>query len=108
MAGSNNRSRGRPSWVSGSKLAFLSQYSIDWQTATDTGLVAAGQFYTNITKRFIKKYGWDFDRWTDKECPDPNPDTIDDDEDHETLTEEESTKRNEYFRTMRGVSHFHL
>jgi len=108
MAGSNNHSRGHPSWVSGSKLAFLSQYSADWQKATDTSLVAASQFYMTITKHFIKKYGWGFDRWTDKDCLDPNPDTInDDDDDQETLTEQESTKRNEYFRATRGISDLH-
>lgn len=82
----------------------MSQYSADWLKATDISLVAAGKFYTKVTKRFIKKYGWYFDRWTDKECPDPDPDTIDDDYSQEGLTEEEVNNRHEYFKEMRGVS----
>jgi hypothetical protein len=82
----------------------LSQYSADWLKATDIGLVAAGNFYTKVAKRFIKKYGWYFDRWSDKECSDPDPDTIDDDDGQEGLTEEEVDKRHEYFKEIRGVS----
>lgn len=100
------RPRGRPTWVSGTKHAFLSQYSSDWQSATDTNVVAAGKFYTKVTKRFIKKYGWGFDRWTDKDCPDPNPATIDDDDSQDGLTEDEIAKRQQYFRDMRAVSIF--
>lgn len=102
----NSRIRGRPSWVVGTKLDFLVQYSGDWQTATDGGLVSAGRFYTKVTKRFIKKYGWFFDRWADKNCPDPDPVTIDEDSTEDDLTDEEVTKRQEYFRAMRGVSTF--
>ena len=50
MARGDARPRGRPTWVSGTKLAFLSQFSSDWQCATDTSLVAAGKFYTKVTK----------------------------------------------------------
>lgn len=104
----NNRTCGRPSWVFGTKLTFLSQYSDDWRQATDKGLVAAGNFYTKVTKRFIKKYGWDFDHWTDKVCVDLDPDTMDDDETQEGLSEQEVNKRHEYFRALRGVSINHL
>lgn len=104
MPREKNRTRGRPSWVSGTKLTFLSKYSDEWQEATDTSLVVAGRFYTRVTKRFIKKYGWHFDRWTDKECPDLDPDTIDDDDDQQGLTDEEISKRSQYYREMRGVS----
>jgi hypothetical protein len=96
--------RGRPSWVVGTKLEFLLQYSADWRKATDIGLVAAGNFYTKVTKRFIKKYGWNFDRWTDIDCPNPDPETIDDDDSQEGLTDEEVNQRHEYFRELRVVS----
>lgn len=104
MARGDARPRGRPTWVSGTKLAFLSQFSSDWQCTTDTSLVAAGKFYTKVTKRFIKKYGWGFDRWTDKICPDPDPVTIDDDDSQVGLTEGEIETRQKYFQDMRGVS----
>jgi hypothetical protein len=64
---------GHPSWVVGTKLTFLSQYSADWLKATNISLVATGKFYTKVTKCFIKKYGWYFDCWTDKEYLDPDP-----------------------------------
>lgn len=103
MPRESNRPRGRPSWVSGSKLIFLERYAADWQKATDSSLVAAGHFYTKVAKHFIKKYGWHFDRWVDKECPDPDPETIDDD-DQEELSDDEVAKRQKYFRDIRGVS----
>lgn len=106
MARGGTGARGRPTWVSGTKLTFLEQYSSDWQNATDMGVDAAGQFYTRITKRFIKKYGWGFDRWADKVCPDPEPNTIDDDDSQDGLTVDEIMKRQEYFREMRGVSYW--
>lgn len=104
MARDGARPRGRPTWVSGTKLVFLEQYGGDWQKATDTSLVVAGKFYTKVTKRFIKKYGWHFDRWADKNCPDPDPATIDEDDSQEHLTADEVLKRNKYFRELRGVS----
>lgn len=99
-----SRGRGRPSWVTGTKLTFLDRYADEWQKATDEGLVEAGKFYTRITKHFIKKYGWHFDRWSDKQCPDPDPATIDNDEPQDGLTSDEVAARNEYFRKLRRVS----
>lgn len=95
-------------WVTGSKYTFLNQFAADWQEATDQGLVAAGRFYTKVTKRFIKKYGWGFDRWTDKICPDPDPDTLDQDDSQEGLSEDDIIERQKYYRDMRGVSADHL
>lgn len=96
--------RGRPSWVVGTKLAFLDQYSADWQRATDEGVVVAGRFYTRITKCFIKKYGWHFNRWEDKECDDLHEDTIDDDEIEEDVDNDERERRSAYYNQMREVS----
>lgn len=109
MPRENNRPRGRPSWVSGTKLTFMERYVADWQKATDTSLAAAGHFYTKVAKGFIKKYGWHFDRWTDKDCPDPDPEsTDDDDDDQEGLSDDEILKRQKYYRDMRGVSYHSL
>lgn len=83
---------------------FLSHYADDWQKATDGGLIKAGKFYTWITKHFIKKYGWHFDRWSDQMCPDPDPATINEDKPQDGLTNDEIIARNEYFQKMRGVS----
>jgi len=100
--------RGRPSWVVGTKFVFLNQYSEDWQSATDQGVVAAGRFYTKITKRFIKKYGWHFNRWEDKECADLDEETIDDEESDPDLDNEELAQRLKYYKELREVSTFHL
>lgn len=100
----DQRSRGRPTWVSGSKLIFLSQYADDWQRCTDTGPVQAGIFYTKVAKRFIKKYGWHFDQWTDKECPDPDPATINNDDSQDGLSTEEIAKRHKYYSQIRNVN----
>ena len=101
--------RGRPSWVVGTKLAFLDQYSEDWLRATDQGLVVTGKFYTKITKHFIKKYGWHFNRWEDKECEDLDEDTMDDEDLHEGVDNEEIALRLAYYNELREVgSTFHL
>lgn len=101
---SNRGPRGRPSWVVGTKLVFLDQYSADWQLATDQGLVVAGKFYTKVTKRFIKKYGWHFDRWQDKQCADLDQETIDDDEVEEDVENVERERRSAYYNQLREVS----
>jgi hypothetical protein len=100
--------RGRPSWVVGTKFVFLSQYSEDWRMATDHGVVVAGRFYTKITKRFIKKYGWHFNRWEDKECADLDEETIDDEESDPDIDNEELAQRSLYYKELREVSTFHL
>lgn len=96
--------RGRPSWVSGSKLVFLLQFSAEYHAARDAGLVAAGLFYTGVTKKFISKYGWGFDRWTDKECPDPDQDAWLDVNDYANLEPGEAAQRRDYYRGLREVS----
>jgi hypothetical protein len=110
MATEKNR-RGRPTWVTGTKFVFLDQYASEWKEATDAGLGPAGKFYTKVAKHFIKKYGWYFDRWSDKDCPDPNPDTLDDDSDdheHQGLSNDELVKRNQYYHDLRNVSFVYM
>jgi hypothetical protein len=99
---------GCPSWVVGTKFTFLNQYSEDWQKATDQGVVIAGRFYTQITKRFIKKYGWHFNRWEDKDCEDLDEETMDDEDSHEGVGNEECEQRLAYYEQLREVSTFHL
>jgi hypothetical protein len=100
--------RGRPSWVVGTKFVFLNQYSEDWLRATDQGVVVAGRFYTKITKRFVKKYGWHFNRWEDKECEDLDEDTMDDEDLHEGVDNEEIVLRSAYYKELREVGTFYL
>jgi hypothetical protein len=109
MPASTKKPRGHPSWVTGTKLEFLDQYSVDWQTAIDKGTHAAGLFYTKITKCFIKKYGWDFNRWSSSdEVPDPDESTINDEDSQEGLSDDEVTKQNEYFHDLREVRFSYL
>lgn len=100
--------RGRPSWVVGTKFIFLDQYADDWLKATDQGVVVAGRFYTKITKHFIKKYGWHFNRWEDKECDDLDEETMDDEDLHEDVDNEECVLRSVYYNQLREVHTFHL
>ena len=66
------RTCGRPSWVLGPSSLFE---SVLWWLASGyrQGSRHGDNFYTKVTKRFIKKYGWDFDHWTDKVCVDLDP-----------------------------------
>lgn len=102
---SDSRPRGRPSWVTGSKLKFLTQFSDEWQRAKDQGPNAVGVFYTNVTKRFVSQYGWHFNRWEDKICkPADDDDAWVNITDHGDLDQEEITCRRQYFQDLRAVS----
>jgi hypothetical protein len=102
--GKDKGPHGRPSWVTGTKFTFLNQYSEDWQKATDEGVIVAGRFYTKITKCFIKKYGWHFDRWEDKECNDVDEESLDDEDLEDGVDNEELKLRTAYYRQMREVN----
>ncbi|KAF7969250.1 hypothetical protein HWV62_27834 [Athelia sp. TMB] len=93
--------RGRKSWACGSVRTFLCAGLSDWQQARDSGRGPVGIFYTNITKKFIAKYGWYWDPTVDKECPDPTDDEWANIRDHTGLNEEEVQRRNTYFRELR-------
>lgn len=102
---SDTRIRGRPSWVTGTKLTFLTKFSEQWQRAKDQGPNAVGIFYTNVTKQFVSQYGWHFDRWTDKVCDVPDEDAwINITEQSADLDQEEAVKRRKYFQDLRVVS----
>lgn len=101
---STKKPRGRPSWVTGTKLTFLERYSEDWQKAIDMGLTQAGIFYDRVTRRFIKRFGWFFDRWSDPEDdPDIDEAALDDEDPQDGLSMEEVEKRNKYFHELRDV-----
>lgn len=97
--------RGRPSWVTGSKLAFLNRYAEEWQKAVDTSPLIAGQFYTRVTKRFIKQYGFFFDRWLGSENIELlDNEALDEEESQEGLSQEDVIKRHAYYIDLREVS----
>lgn len=96
------RGRGRPSWVVGTKLRFFTVHSKEWQDAKDNNCLTA--FYNNITKKFIAKYGWAYDIWQDKECPDATPEQWANITDTTGLSPEEIAQRQEYFKDTRKVS----
>lgn len=96
------RGRGRPSWVYGTKLRFFTVHSREWQDARDHGVLT--EFYDNITKKFLAKYGWEHDIWEDKECPDPTPEEWANISDTTGLSPEEITKRQGHFKVVRKVS----
>lgn len=93
--------RGRKSWVTGPAYDFLAPTAEQWQQARDLGLGAAGIFYTQVTKRFIKKFGWDFDR---KELTNSPEDALDDEDSQEGVGDEEIEERNTDYKKLRRVS----
>ena len=101
---SAKKPRGHPSWVTGTKLTFLDRYSDDWQKAIDMGLTQAGIFYDRVTKRFINRFGWHFDRWSDPEDDsDIDEATLNNEDPQDGLSTEELEKRNKYFRELQDV-----
>lgn len=105
----NDKPPGRTSWVTGTKLTFLDSRRETWQRAVDAGPAKAGQFYSNITKLFIKKYGYDLPLHEDLEVDveDPPDECVDDeDPEQEDMDEEEAERRSEIYNTIRTVSYF--
>ncbi|KAJ7480365.1 hypothetical protein B0H11DRAFT_2421170 [Mycena galericulata] len=105
VAGRRKRNRkreggkqGKVSWVTGTKLAFLERYKEPWISAGDT----PARFYSDITKRFILKYGWD-ERYSQR--GDDLEDDTDDPKDEEVAAfvspEDEVEERAEYYYRLR-------
>lgn len=92
-------------WIVGSKFTFFASSAPEWQQARDND--AVGIFYDNITKRFIAKYGWDWDIRLDKDCPDPTPESWEHIMDHTGLSEAEISRRNAHFMDIRKVTATH-
>lgn len=97
---------GPKSWVSGTKARFLRDQNAAWYASTTRGPEAAGVFYSQVTKLFIKKYGWDFGHEKDlpEDTPDPTLESLQEPE--EAVGDEEAAKRAEHFKSMRSVSNF--
>ncbi|KAF7968490.1 hypothetical protein HWV62_30447 [Athelia sp. TMB] len=93
---------GKKSWVSGTKASFLQSHNSAWVSATGRGGDAAGAFYTQVTKLWVKKYGWYFDQEKDLDEDTPNPTAESLLEPEEVVDDEEAEKRNEYFQSMRN------
>ncbi|KAJ7437069.1 hypothetical protein B0H11DRAFT_2255634 [Mycena galericulata] len=90
--------QGKPSWVTGTKLAFFERYKEPWILAGDK----PGHFYSDITKRFLIKYGWD--RQYSERGADLEEDTDDPDEDAVAAflsPEDEVEERAEYYFMLR-------
>ncbi|KAF7965359.1 hypothetical protein HWV62_44273 [Athelia sp. TMB] len=98
-----NVKRGKKSWVSGTKLRFLQSHNDAWVSATKEGPNTAAVFYSNVSKLWIKKYGWHFDYKTDldEDMPDPSLDALHDPEPEEAVDDDEAARRREYNEKMR-------
>ncbi|KAF7969798.1 hypothetical protein HWV62_25977 [Athelia sp. TMB] len=92
---------GKKSWISGTKARFLQSHNEAWVSATNRGSDAARSFYSDVTKLWIKKYGWHFDRNGDLEedTPDPTQESLLEPE--EAVDDEEAERRKEYYSKMR-------
>ncbi|KAF7972065.1 hypothetical protein HWV62_19131 [Athelia sp. TMB] len=93
--------RGKKSWVSGTKARFLQTHNEAWFESTARGSDAAGAFYSQVTKLWIKKYGWHFDCEKDLDEDTPDPTLEDLLEPEEPVDDEEAQKRAEYYQIMR-------
>lgn len=98
--------RGRPTWVVGLKRTLFESAAPEWQAARDKGHRSAGVFYDNFTKRFIATFGWNFDIWTDKDCPIATEEQWQCIDDHTGLDVAEISKRQKYAKWLRTVSDF--
>ncbi|KII83052.1 hypothetical protein PLICRDRAFT_180780 [Plicaturopsis crispa FD-325 SS-3] len=100
----NDKPPGRTSWVKGTKLTFLDSRRETWQRAVDAGPVKAGVFYSNVTKLFLKKYGYNLplDEDLEVDVEDPPDECIDDeDPEQEDMDEEEAERRSDIYTTTR-------
>lgn len=95
---------GKQSWAAGTKLKFLQSHNSAWLSSTGQGPDAAGSFYSQVTKLWVKKYGWHFDHEKDLEddTPDPTPESLLEPE--EAVDDAEAAKRAAYYKEMCGVS----
>jgi hypothetical protein len=96
--------RGKKSWVTGTKLAFLERRKQEWRFAVQAD--RAGAFYTKVAKLFILKYGWAFDLRLDLEndTEDPDDETAEEiEEEDNTLSDEENEECYEYYTDLRTV-----
>lgn len=95
--------RGRKTWVQGSKYTFLTSRGDLWRQAVDSN--RAGEFYTRVTKLWLKKYPHSLPLEQDLEVDveDPTDETLDDGFEDPILNQEEADEVNKKFKTLRQV-----
>ncbi|KAF9067627.1 hypothetical protein BDP27DRAFT_1364695 [Rhodocollybia butyracea] len=84
--GKTGKLRGRPGWVTGTKLVYLEHYFTEWKTVWEAGKV--GEFYTLMMKRLYAKFGEQAEKGdaTD-ETEDPEDEALDIKMDNKTKEE---------------------
>jgi hypothetical protein len=99
--GRTGKPRGRPGWVSGSKLTYLESHFTEWKAAREAGKVA--DFYTLMTKRLYAKFGDQAETGdiVDSDTEDPDDEALD--LDMEEKTEEEQKEFQVRFKKLRQV-----
>jgi hypothetical protein len=93
--------QGRKSWVTGSKLVFLSSHSDQWQQAVDSN--HAGEFYTRVTKLWLNKYPHTLPLNEDLafNVEDPADETLDDGFNNDSnITEEQAEELSKKFKNI--------
>ncbi|KAF7971006.1 hypothetical protein HWV62_22269 [Athelia sp. TMB] len=88
---------GKKSWVSGTKARFLHSHNNAWISATSQGPDKAVKFYSDVTKLFIKKYGWyhDLEKDLEEDTVDPTLESLQEPE--EPVDKEETDRRSAYY-----------
>lgn len=87
----------------GSKFKFVDSRKGIWREAVDSN--KAGEFYSNITKLWLRKYGWElpFDTDLEDKVDDPSDDCLNDGWESE-LSQEDAEKYRGAYNTLRLVS----
>lgn len=101
---SSPKPRGRKSWVQGSKYTFLTSRGDLWHQAVDSN--RAGEFYTRVTRLWLKKYphSLPLDQDLEVDVEDPSDETLDDGFDEQPImAAEEADEVNKKFKQLRQV-----
>ncbi|KAJ6455535.1 hypothetical protein C8R47DRAFT_1082757, partial [Mycena vitilis] len=91
---------GSKPWVHGTKLVFFKKHKEAYLAAAELSTV--GAFYDEVTHGYLGVYGYNTAWKEDLPEGATVADDVDPDEDLEELTDEESDRRNTYFRKVRG------
>ncbi|KAF7974736.1 hypothetical protein HWV62_11415 [Athelia sp. TMB] len=95
-----NVKRGKKSWVAGTKARFLESHNKAWLSVTNQGTEAAGSFYLQVAKLWVKKYGWHFnhEKGLEQDTVDPTLTSLSDPE--EPVDDKEAKKCQKYYEEM--------
>ncbi|KAJ7794069.1 hypothetical protein B0H14DRAFT_3497393 [Mycena olivaceomarginata] len=91
---------GKISWVHGTKLPFFQAHREAYLEAAE--LRETGEFYEKLAHLYLAKYGYNTDWAGDLEDGLIVAADVDPDEDVDTLLPEESARRAEYFKKLKG------